>query len=256
MKYLGKDNVSALMTVTRSSLNNLNDVIDEYERTGLSSIFIRMINQHGYAIDEWCNVGYSVEEFLAAYEKALNHIIVLNKSGIFFAEEYATLILTKILTPFCTGFVDLQSPSGAGIGGAIYEINGDVFIADEARMLAKKTGDKTFCIGNAFKDSYESMFCGKKLFEFASATTIEAIPGCAWCVYQPYCGSDPIRNYIQFGNYGNNQSKTDFCKKQKAIFDILFKYLKSNEDSTIDVFWSWVTRRDLSEIIIDNPIKQ
>lgn len=251
-EYLGHDQVSALMTVTKSNLNHLDAVIDEYVRAKFPSIFLRMINPHGTALDHWGNVGYGVDEFVSAYEKALNYIIDLNNKGIFFVEEFAALLLSKILTPFSTGFVDLQSPSGAGLGGASYEINGDVYIADEARMLAKKTGDKSFCLGNVFKDSYESMFCGQKLFELARLTTIEALPGCAWCVYQPYCGSDPIRSYIEFGNVGQSQAKTSFCRKHKAIFDILFKLLQNNEDKVIDVFWSWVTRRDLSEVKLEN----
>ena len=47
------------------------------------------------------------------------------------------------MTPFSTGFVDLQSPSGAGIAGAIYYYNGDVYPTDEARMLAEM-GDQSF----------------------------------------------------------------------------------------------------------------
>ncbi len=250
--YLEKNQVSALMTVNKFNLNRLEAVIDEYVRAKFPSIFLRMINPHGSAIDQWHNVGYSVEEFTTAYEKALNYIIGLNRKEVFFVEEFATLLLTKILTPFSTGFVDLQSPSGAGLGGASYEINGDVFIADEARMISKKTGDKTFCLGNVFEDTYESIFCGKKLFELAKATTIEALPGCAWCVYQPYCGSDPIRTYIEFGNWGQSQAKSGFCKKHKAIFDILFRFLRNNEDRVIDVFWSWITRRNLAEIKIEN----
>lgn len=251
-EYIGKDHVSALMTVTKSNIDQLDAIIDEYVRAKLPSIFLRMINPHGAALDQWRNVGYGVDEFVSAYEKALNYIIDLNNKGIFFVEEFATLLLTKILTPLCTGFVDLQSPSGAGLGGASYEINGDVFIADEARMLAKKTGENAFCLGNVFKDTYESMFCGHKLFEFAKSTTIEAIPGCAWCVYQPYCGADPVRSYIEFGNFGQSQAKTGFCKKHKAIFDLLFRFLQNNEDKVIDVFWSWLTRRDLSQVRFGN----
>ena len=250
--YLGQDQVSALMTVNKSNLGHLNTVIDEYVKTKFPSIFLRMINPHGTALDQWHNVGYSVDEFVKAYQKALDYIIELNNKGIFIVEEFAALLLTKILTPFSTGFVDLQSPTGAGLGGVSYEINGEVFIADEARMLANKTGDKTFCLGNVFKDTYESMFCGNKLFEVAKSATIEALPGCAWCVYQPYCGSDPIRSYIEFGDLSQSQAKSDFCKKHKAIFDILFRFLRSNEDKVIDVFWSWITRRDLSEVRIGN----
>jgi radical SAM protein with 4Fe4S-binding SPASM domain len=191
-----------------------------------------------------------------AYETALDYIIDLNIRGVFFIEEYATLLLTKILTPFSTGFVDLQSPSGAGLSGVVYETNGDVYIADEARMLAKRTGDKTFCMGNVHTDSYESIFCGKKLFNFAKTTTIEANPGCAWCVYQTYCGSDPIRNYIEGDEFEFLQSKGDFCKKHRAIFDLLFQYLIKQDDRIVDVFWSWITHRSLSELKLGDSIKK
>jgi len=250
-EYLGKD-ASALMTVTKSNIDHLDAVIDEYVRVKLPSIFLRMINAHGAALDHWSDVGYGVDKFVSAYEKALNYIIDLNNRGVFFVEEFAALLLTKILTPFSTGFVDLQSPTGAGLGGASYEINGDVFIADEARMLAQKTGDKAFCLGNVYKNTYQSMFCGQKILDIAKSTTIEALPGCAWCVYQPYCGSDPIRCYMEFGNFGLSQSKTEFCKKHRAIFDVLFRLLQNNEDKVIDVFWSWITRRDLSQVRFAN----
>ncbi len=235
-EYLGSDQLSALLTVTKSNLNHLNMVIDEYVKTNFSSIFLRMINPYGTALDNWEKVGYSIEEFLKAYEHALNFIIDINNKGVFFVEEFAALLLIKILTPFATGFVDLQSPTGGGLGGTSYETNGDVFISDEARMLAKRTGDKFFCLGNVFQDTYESMFCGKKIFHFAQSTTIESLPGCAWCVYQPYCGSDPVRNYIESDILGQSQAKSDFCKKHKAIFDILFQFLQKNEDKVYGRF--------------------
>ena len=42
-----------------------------------------------------------------------------------------------MLTPFATGFVDLQSPAGVGISGAIYDYDGSVYVSDEARMMAR-----------------------------------------------------------------------------------------------------------------------
>ena len=45
-------------------------------------------------------------------------IINLNLQGFYFQESYTTLLLARILTPFSTGFMDLQSPAGAGISGA------------------------------------------------------------------------------------------------------------------------------------------
>ncbi|MDO8282676.1 MAG: His-Xaa-Ser system radical SAM maturase HxsB [Thermodesulfovibrionia bacterium] len=248
MNILGRDKVTALTTVTPYNINKLHDVIDEYLRHGLISIFLRMINPYGSAIKNWDTIGYTHDEFVKYYKEALDYIIQLNIAGQYFPEEFATLLLTKIMTPFATGFVDLQSPTGVGIGGVIYEVNGDVFAADEARMLAKMTGDKTFCLGNAHTDSWHKIFCSPKLKSIVSNSCIEAIPGCAWCVYQPYCGNDPIRNHTQHGHFIGNSARTDFCHKHKAIFNIIFEYLQRNDSSIINVFWSWVTRRNTFEM--------
>lgn len=78
------------------------------------------------------------------------------------------------MTPFSTGFVDLQSPSGAGIAGAIYFYNGDVYPADEARMLAT-TGDEKFKMGNVFKDEYTSMFQSRVLKDIVWNSCVECL---------------------------------------------------------------------------------
>jgi len=109
MDEIGRDKVSALMTITPYSISRLTEVIDEYVNCGLPSIFLRMINPYGYATDPPTNLNYSVEEFIVRYREALNYIIKLNLSGVHFPEEFATILLIKILTPFSTGFVDLQS---------------------------------------------------------------------------------------------------------------------------------------------------
>jgi len=77
-------------------------------------------------------------------------------------EIYARILLTKILTPFATGYVDLQSPAGAGISVAVYNYDGDVYATDEARMLAEM-GDRTFRLGNLHSNTYEEVFGGPLL---------------------------------------------------------------------------------------------
>ena len=236
----GRDKVSALVTISTANLDQLELVVDEYISAGLPSIFLRMLNPHGLAHNDWQRLGYRVDDFIKNYKKTLDYIIKINREGIFFPEEFATILLKRILTPFATGFVDLQSPAGAGISAVAYETNGDVYVADEGRMLAKTLGDKTFCIGNVNHDNFNQIFCSEKLIEIARQSTIECVPGCAWCAYQPYCGCDPIRNYIEFGTFGTTNSKTQFCHKHKSLFDILFDYLYREDDETMDVFWSWI----------------
>lgn len=242
-----RSEVNALMTTTIDNIDHLQEVVAEYVRLGFNGIFIRSLNPYGLAAKHAEHLGYPVEHFVENFEKALNFIIQLNLNGTRFVEFYTSLLLTRILTPFSTGFVDLQSPSGAGISGAIYDHNGDVFPADEARMLARM-GDRHFCLGNVFTESYESIFGGNILREIVSKSCVEVMPYCNSCVYRTYCGSDPVRNYLETSDLIGKRPDNDFCKKNKLIFDMLFKKLKRNDPDEMDVFWSWISCRSLREV--------
>ena len=256
MDELGLGRVAALLTVTPTNLFRLTEVIDEYINNNLEYIFIRKLNPLGNAYKN-NQLNYSNEDFISEYKKALEHLISINSSGLFFPEIFATILLARILTPYSTGFVDLQSPTGGGISGVIYDTNGDVFISDEARMLFRTTKDKYFCIGNVNTDSWHEIFCNEKFKDIISLSCIDAIPGCSWCVFKPYCGSDPVRNYMSQGDMVGYRPTNDFCIKNKGIFEILFDYIRANEEDTMNVFWSWVTNRSIKEIqSFENPMEE
>lgn len=243
----GHKNISALMTTTTENIDRLKEVIDEYIRLGFPGVFIRSLNPYGLAAENSEELGYSMEHFARRYEEALDYIIDINLNGRPFTEHFAAILLSRILTPFSTGFVDLQSPSGAGISGVIYDYNGDVYPADEARMLSRM-GDKYFLMGNVFTDGYKNIFGGKVLREIVAKSIVETMPGCSSCVYSTYCGADPIRNYLESGDIVGKRPGSSFCKKNMAIFEILFRKLHAADDDVLDVFWSWITRRPLQEI--------
>ncbi|MBR4908670.1 MAG: His-Xaa-Ser system radical SAM maturase HxsB [Acidaminococcaceae bacterium] len=247
----GRDNgPSALLTVTRNNLGRLREIIDHYRFLGFNNMFIRALNPYGYALDNKNNLDYSVDEFVKAYKDALAYIIDLNIKGIFFVESYAALLLQRILTPFSTGFVDLQSPSGAGILGCIYNFNGEVYPADEGRMLAAR-GDKTFLMGNVNNNSYEDIFHGKLIQKLVKNSCVECMPGCSYCAYKNYCGSDPIRYYVECNDIVGKRYSSGFCKKNKAIIKELLHYLIKKDSATMKVFWSWINRKPL-EVCDDN----
>src|ERR1017187_7727726 len=102
----------------------------------------------------------------------LDYIIELNKRGVFFAEHYTGLVLRKMLTPYGTGYVNLQSPAGMGIAGIVFNYNGEVYPSDEARMKAEM-GDKIFCMGNLLADSYEEMMLSPALLDRSEEHTSE-----------------------------------------------------------------------------------
>ena len=222
-KMLGEDCASALMTTTTDSLDQVEAIVDEYVRLGFPGVFFRALNPYGDAYNN--HLYYSPEAFVRMYERGLEHILSLNRRGVRFREYYTELLLHRILTPYPTGFVDLQSPSGAGVSGVIYDYTGDVYPADEARMLARM-GNDTFKMGNVFHDDYKKIFLSDVLKQIVRESCVETIPGCATCAYRTYCGVDVFRNYLETGDIANVRNDGFFCRKQTLVFDYLFGRLK------------------------------
>lgn len=233
------DCVGALMTTSKHSLGRFKDIIDEYVRLGFNNIFLRSLNPYGFAKQYKDKIAYPIDAFIENYKEGLDYIIEINKQGTYFVEGYAALLLRRILTPFATGFVDLQSPAGVGISGAIYDYDGNVYVADEARMMARFK-NYYFKLGNVHEHTHQEMFNGELLHNIISKSCTECLPGCAKCVYQPYCGADPVRNMSEQGDLIGFRPTNEMCRKTKAIIRYLFDLLKSGDKEIERIFWSWI----------------
>lgn len=234
--------VSALMTTSKHSLGRFKEIIDEYIRLGFNNIFLRALNPYGFAKQYKEKIAYPVEDFIENFIEGLDYIIEINKQGTYFVEGYTALLLKRILTPYATGFVDLQSPAGVGIAGAIYDYDGSVYVSDEGRMMARFK-NFFFRLGNVNNNSYQEMFNGKHLHTILNSACNECLPGCSYCVYQPYCGADPVRNLSEQGDMVGFRPTNEMCKKNKAIFRYLFELLKKNDPDINRIFWSWINPR-------------
>lgn len=245
-EYLGNDSVSALMTTTSGTINHFKEIIDKYIELNFDSIFLRSLNPYGFAKRDKHILAYPMNDFIESYKKALDYIIELNIKGKFFPEGYATILLTRILTPFSTGFVDLQSPAGIAISGVIYDYDGDVYVSDEGRMLAS-VGDKKFRIGNVESNTYQEIFNGEYLHELIENSIAESLPDCATCAYLSYCGADPVRNYSEQGDIIGNRAISEHCNKNKSIIKHLLELLYRNDKDINRVFWSWISSKYFEE---------
>ncbi len=248
-EYLGENSVSALMTTTSISLPYYKEIIDTYIELGLSSIFLRPLNPYGFAKRDEHILAYKIENYLEYYLNGLDYIIQLNRKGIFFPEIFATILLTKLLTPFSTGFVDLQSPAGVGIAGVVYDYNGNVYVSDEGRMLAA-VGDDFFCMGNVNSNSYQEIFNSDFLHNLIENSILDSLPGCSECAFIHYCGADPVRNYNQMKDIIGNRSNSEVCVKIKTLVKYLLNLLSTNDDELEQIFWSWILRKNLRNATI------
>lgn len=238
MEALGSNKVSALMTTTRASLSQTKAIIDEYVRQGLRSIFLRVLNPYGRAATTAGANGYTMGEWLRFYREALAYIIELNGQGVLFREEFTSLLLRKIHTPYATGYVDLQSPAGIGISGIVFNYDGSVYPSDEARMLAEM-GDSRFLMGNLLEHSYEKIMLSDALMLPLRESIAECVPQCADCAAQPYCGSDPVRHYRTQGDLVGFKPTSDFCQRNLAVIRHLLCLLE-DDGAAASVLKSWV----------------
>lgn len=235
---LGDNRVAALMTTSVEGLNYPVEIVDEYVKLGFNSIFLRALNPYGLATknDDWD--GYN-SRFIEFYKQAFEHILEINKKGDFFMEEFAAIILRKVLTPYSTGFVDLQSPAGVINSVLIYNYDGYVYASDESRMLAE-FDDYTFKLGSV-SDSYEDIVFGKNAKRIANVWANEALAGCSDCALKSYCGADPVRNYSTQGDMYGHRPTSLLCKKNKSIIEYLISLIIEREDEVMPIFRKWLS---------------
>lgn len=235
---LGPESVAALMTTTEESLRFPREIVDEYLRQGFHSIFLRPISPYGFAIKTGQAARYGVDRWLKFYREALAYILELNDAGRQFREDYTSLLLRKILTPFPTGYVDLQSPAGMGISCLVFNYDGGIYASDEARMLAEM-GDRTFLLGHLAEDCYEDVMLSPKLIDTLEQTMTEGMPMCQDCGFQPYCGSDPVHHYATQCDVVGFKPTSTFCQRNMEVLRHVFRLLE-DDPGAANVLKSWI----------------
>jgi His-Xaa-Ser system radical SAM maturase HxsB len=236
-QLIGPDSVSALMTTTKLSLTFAHEIVDEYVRLELSEIFIRPLSSYGFAKRNQSRLGYSVQDFQAFYRSALDRVLYWNSNGVRIREVYASILLNKMISTFDAGYVDLQSPTGAGSSVVVYNYDGFVYPSDEARMLAE-SGDTSLRM-----KPIRSMDDGASQRVVASlreASKPNEIEGCNTCAYHAYCGPNPVDAQAQHGAMTAPVRSTEHCARHLALFDAMFGRLAdcSEEERKIFTLWS------------------
>lgn len=234
---LGAHAVSALMTTTAASLPRVREIIDEYVRHGLHSIFLRNLSPFGFARKSLVH-RYAARDWLRFYEEGLDYVIELNTRGYAMREEFATILLQKMFKHGGSRYVDLQSPAGIGIAGIVYNYDGSIYASDEGRMLAE-TGDLTFCLGHLGEDGFDDVMGAAPFASLLERTMTEGVPMCSDCAYQPWCGSDPAFHRAVSGDVVGHKAFSAFCSKQMGVIRCILQRLESDPVAR-EVLLGWV----------------
>jgi len=227
----GVDSVSALPTTTRRSLGRVREIVDTYVGLGFSGVFLRPLSPFGFAVKTQSAIGYDTQDFIDHYLEGLDYCLELWKRGYQFREHYASLLLRRMLTPFDTGYVDLMSPAGAGSAVLVFNYDGDVYISDEARMLAE-TGEKLFRLGTIRGSTREHLLAKPQFAHWIRDSMNEAIPGCDWCAFRTWCGTDQVYHHATQGDIVGIRSLSSFCQRNMAVFNWLVQKLDADDDDS------------------------
>lgn len=243
---LGHDAVSALTTLTARSLEQPRAIIDEYVRQGFSSISLRPLSPYGFASKSAQRLDYPMERYVLFYQEALGYLLELNQQGIHLSESYTALLLSNILTPFSSGYVDLRSPMGAGTGTLVYNYDGYVYPSDEARMLFEM-GEDGLRLGSV-RQPLRELLNAPVMHLLLEAGIAEALPGCSDCALVPYCGADPVEHFARQGDPIGHRAFSSFCQKNMGLLQHLLRLLRDGDDGVQRVLLSWLTRRSVADI--------
>lgn len=230
--------VNAIETTTKYNLDKSKELVDEYIKLGLDSIFIRPLTKLGKADKNWNKIGYSSTDFLSFYKKTLDYIIEKNKVGIFLSEGHSSIFLRKILLNEPVNYMELRSPCGGAIGQTAYYYDGNIYTCDEGRMLSEM-GNDSFKLGNVFENNYKDLMQSDCTKTMCIASCLECLPYCNSCVYMPYCGACPVINLAQDNNIFARNPNEYRCEIYKGILDILFEYIEDKPEN-IDIFNKWI----------------
>ena len=239
-QVLGFDRVSALMTTTQASLNRVQDIIDTYLAFGFTSIFLRPLSPYGFALKTKTFAAYNAERWLDFYKAGLDYILEINRAGVAFAEDYSSLILTKMLTSNDPGYVDLTNPAGIGLGAIVFNYDGGIFASDESRMLAEM-GDDTLRLGDVHTSTYEDIYLSDTLLDALENSFTLSVPMCSDCAFEPFCGADPVYHHAVMADFTGRKPDSEFCRRNMAIFKHLLQLMRSDK-TTAAIFQRWANR--------------
>jgi His-Xaa-Ser system radical SAM maturase HxsB len=235
--YIGREYVSALMTTTRESLAFPEEIVDEYVKLGLADIFLRPLSSYGFAKRNQLRMAYSLSEFCGFYLRALERIFYWNQQGVSLREVYTSIILNKMLSTFDGGYVDLQSPTGAGTSVLVYNYDGYVYPSDEARMLAE-TGDVSLRLG-AIGEALANFSQSPLQQQLTGASLVQETEGCKRCTYNQFCSPNPVDALAQHGTLFAPVLSTEHCQRHMWLFDTMFIKLKNADAEKLELFYRW-----------------
>ena len=191
-----------------------------------------------------------MERFLEFYKKGLSAHHKVNRDGYRMAEAYTQILLTKILTPHSTRYVDMQSPAGEAWSVLVYNYDGDVYASDESRMLAEMN-DRTFRLGNVHKDTRRTLFTSEPALQMFQASAISV--GRMFRLRISVLLRMPTRYTITplRATCTETDRPAGSALRNMEVIKQLFSMIEQNDRETMRILWSWITATSVKNEVVE-----
>lgn len=197
----------------------LEQMIDFYYDEGFEGVGLIRLKPLGFARKG--ELKFGIKRFMAAYLKGLDHILDKNrKTGRSFQEYMVPVVLAKIFGESDTGFVDWRNPCGDVSSAVIYDFDGEILPADEARSMRD-----VFGLGNVRTITYQELVRRKDTFRTMNSSLRDRDATCRECAYNPFCGVNPVVEYARTGSTEPRPHESDDCLYTLSLLDWTFKKL-------------------------------
>lgn len=227
------ERVDATLAITRHALGGADAIVGAYDELGIRSMMVELVPPE-LAFEH----GAPREQALRLYLELLDRMIAGAGQGRELLERFAAVLLSKILQGRDPNYPGLRSPSGGGTGSLVYGHDGTVYPSEHGRR-AHLDGDDVFVLGNVEDSSYESILRHRTVGAILVASTLEAVPGCSACAYQPYCGVLPEENQRVQGSLHGRVRDNYRSRILGGIQDYLFQRIREGKPDVMAVFERW-----------------
>jgi len=236
---LGRDKVSAVLTVSTASLTRIKEIVRFYQSMSFNFISFRHITDIGFARN---GLHYTFDEWFNAYKLGLDEVISINREGHTMVEGITLLYLRKLLGNRGRIFVDQNNPNVMGLNALVVNYDGEIYLSDESRMLAEE-GDSSLSLGLNIRNSAitcEDIISSNLAKESIAESQLISSPICSTCAYQAFCGNDLVYNYNTNGKFTGYKPYSFICKRTKTVIGHIVDLLAVPE--TKAVLESWLTK--------------
>jgi radical SAM protein with 4Fe4S-binding SPASM domain len=209
--------VPFLLTMTTNGIGQEREIVEEYSRHELSSVYFRWVNAVGRAHRNGDALCVSPAHAVSAWKTMLDAALEKNRAGQTFVEQQTAYLLSNMLNARHS-FMCMRRPCGCGVSQVVIGPDGSIHGCDGGRSVSMLT------LGNVLSDTYDEVYTSATARALRTLAS-ETLPHCQECAFGAYCGYCVARGINQHGGPIPDIPADSECRIYREIIPYLFTKL-------------------------------